>query len=353
MKRIRRINGIELYDLIRSRDNVSLAVRNACRNHPHDPQVKKIREDPEPYIDAVCDILDNEEFHYSKFKRKSIWERGKHRDLCYTRCFPDRITQHAVMQVVAPILLKCCTADTWAAQEGRGIHHAEAHQRRMLEADPEGTKYCLKCDVRKYFNNIKRQILWRLIKRKIKCPRTLEILHRLVFDQPDGDGALIGMYISQIFAVFYLHPILHWLKERLGLRHIIVYMDDIQVWASTKIVLHNVRRLLENKLTELGLNLKGNWQVFPNDSRGSDFLGFVTFHTYARIRKRIKISYRRVAKRIVAKINHRVPITGHDIRSLQSYEGTMGWCNAKNLVKTHSGRVELAVNFGSDLGVLA
>lgn len=237
MKRIKRINGTELYDIIRSRENVTLAVRRACKGHPHDPQVKRIKEDAEPYIDAVCEILDNESFHYSGFRERSIWERGKHRDLCYTRCFPDRIVQHAVMQVVAPILLNACTADTWAAQEGKGIHHAEAHQRRMMVI----------------------------------------------------------------------------------------------------------------KLAELGLTLKSNWQIFPMSARGSDFLGFVTFHDHARIRKRIKISYKRAARRVETKAMGSIPVTGSDLRSVQSYEGLMGWCDSRHLIQTFSGRAEAAYLFGPDM----
>lgn len=351
MKRVRQINGVELYDLIRQRENVALAVRRACKGHPHDPQVQRIREDPEPYIDAVCEILDNGSFHYSGFRERSIWERGKHRDLCYTRCFPDRIIQHAVMQVVAPILLSTCTADTWAAQEGKGIHHAEVHQRRMLKADPDGTRYCLKCDIKGYFDHIRRSILWDQIKRKIRCPRTLEILHRLIFDQPGEDGALIGMYISQIFAVFYLHPVLHWLKERLRLSHVMVYMDDIQVWSSSKLVLRNVRRMLSDKLRSLGLTLKRTWQIFPMAARGSDFLGFVTFYDHAEIRKRIKISYKRAVRVVTAKVKHHIPVTGHDLRSVQSYEGLLGWCDTKKLMEIYSGRMELALAFGSDMVV--
>lgn len=67
-KRIRTINGKELYDLIRDRDNVELAVKNACKDHAHDPAVIRIRENPEPYVDAVCRILDEQSFHLNSAK---------------------------------------------------------------------------------------------------------------------------------------------------------------------------------------------------------------------------------------------------------------------------------------------
>lgn len=348
MKRIREIDGIELYDIIRSRDNVAKALKAACRDHARDPAVIRIRENPEPYIEAVCQILDEQTFHYSEFKRKTIFERGKWRDLCYTRTFPDRIVQHAVMQVVAPILLGMCTADTYAAMPGRGLHMANRAIRKALREDPEHTRYCLKIDVKSYFPSVDRGILFELIKRKIRCPRTLEILHRMIFDCPGEKGLLIGLYISQILSTFYLSRFDHYVKEVLGQRHYYRYMDDIVVLGSNKVVLRNVLRYIRRELGKLRLTVKGNWQVFPVDSRGIDFIGYVFRHSHTRVRKRNKIAYKRTCNRIVHCVVHSRPITPHMLASKVSYEGLLTWCDSRNLVKINDGRVYRAIEFGAE-----
>lgn len=347
MKRIRHIDGIELYDIIRSRENVVRAVKAACRDHAKDPAVIRIREDPGPYVEAVCGILDGQTFHYSRFKRKRIFERGKWRELCYTRTFPDRIVQHAVMQVVAPILLGTCTRDTYAAMEGRGLHAGSMRLRRALREDPHGTRFCLKIDVHHYFPSIDRRILFDLVRRKIRCPRTLSIIETMIFGCP-GSGLPIGLYSSQIFSTYYLSKFDHYCKERLGLSHYFRYMDDIVVMGYSKWYLRNVLRFMRSELERYGLAVKANWQVFPTDSRGVDFLGFVHRHTHTRVRKRNKVAYRRACNHIVGNIRRHRPVTSGMIASVISYESFVGWADAKRLVTLYSGRVDTALEFGAE-----
>lgn len=346
MKRIGQIGGKKLYDLIKDRDNIAKAVKAACRDHRKDPAVQRMKEDPEPYIDAVARILEDEAFHYSKFRHKKIYERGKWRELCYTRTFPDRIVQHAVMQVVAPILLGTCTADTYAAREGKGIHHASVEVRRDLEADPEGTQYCLKMDVRRYFDNIDRDILFAKLKRKLKCRRTLGILHVMIYECPGKKGLPIGLYSSQIFSSFYLSDFDHYIKERMGASYYYRYMDDLVILWRGKSLLHHYLAAIRVRLAREGLEVKHNWQIFPVESRGIDFLGYVMRRSHARIRKRVKISYRRSCDRIIRCLRTREPVTGHMMASKTSYEGMLSWCDARNLINHYGGRVYRAVEFG-------
>lgn len=347
-KRIRTINGKELYDLIRDRDNVELAVKNACKDHAHDPAVIRIRENPEPYVDAVCRILDEQSFHYSTFKYKTIFERGKWRNLCFTRTFPDRIIQHAVFQIVEPILLGTCIRDTYAAIKGKGLHKGVVQIRKDMDSDPEGTQYCLKIDIRHYFENIDRNKLFELIKRKIKDPRTLEILHRIIFECPGDSGLLIGLFSSQILSAFYLSAFDHYCKEVLGMPYCYRYADDIVVLYRNKRMLHRYLEFMRKYLRDLGLEIKPNWQIFPVDARGVDFMGYVFRHGYVLVRKRNKINYIRSCNLIVRCLRHKEPITGTMIRSKASYEGLLSWCDSRHLVEVHSGRVDIALEFGVD-----
>lgn len=348
MKRIGAINGVKLYDLIKDRDNVALAVKNACRDHHRDPVVQQIKMNPGPYIDATLDILETESFHYSRFKHKTIFERGKKRELCYTRTFPDRIVQHAVMQIVAPILLGTCVRDTYAAREGRGIHAGMTQIREDMAADPEGTIYALKIDVHHYFPSVRRDVLFDALKRKLKCRRTLEILHRMIFECPGEDGLPIGLYSSQIFSTFYLSDFDHYCKEALGARHYYRYMDDIVLLGHSKPVLRQMLRLMERRLAVLGLSVKGNWQVFPVDVRGLDFMGFVIRHSHVLIRKRNKLAYIRACNTILHAVRHRESVTPHMLMSMSSYLGMIGWCDGRNLSHIHGGRVERALDLGAD-----
>lgn len=349
MKRIGTINGVKLYDLIKDPDNVALAVKNACRDHHRDPVVQKIKANPLPYIEATIDILEQEAFHYSRFKHKTIFERGKQRELCYTRTFPDRIIQHAVMQVVAPILMGMCVRDTYAAREGCGIHKGMMRVVRDLRHDHGGTQYALKLDIHHYFPSVKRDILFDQLKRKLKCRRTLEVLSRMIYECPGEDGLPIGLYSSQIFSTFYLCSFDHYCKETLGVRYYYRYMDDAVLLGHSKSVLRQCLRLIRMRLSIEGLHIKGNWQIFPVDKRGLDFMGFVMRHSHVRIRKRNKIAYIRACNRILRAVRHNEPVDGHMMASKQSYTGMIGWCDSsKHLSNIYEGRVFRALEFGAE-----
>ena len=346
MKRIGNIDGVKLYDIICSRENIEEAVKLACKDHGDDVAVRRIREDPEPYINAAQEILLNRSFHYSKFKEKDIWERGKHRHLVFTRTFPDRIIQHAVFNVVAPILHATVIPNEFAAVKGRGTHKCSMVVRRDLQKDWRHTWFCLKIDVSKFFDNIDRDILFGMLKRKLKCRETLDILHKIVFDVPGEKGLPIGLFSSQILSVMYLAGFDRYCKERLGIRHYYRYMDDIVILASNKNILHSCLAFMEGELAGIKLAVKGNWAIFPVEKRRVDFVGFVHNHTSVAVRKRTAIRYRRTCNVIISAVRKRIPVTMHMLLSKQSYEGIIGWATAGSLVNIYSVRADMALIFG-------
>ena len=122
MKSISKINGIYLYDLIRDYDNCLKAVKEACKDHKHNPVVLNIKENAEEHALRCKEILDTESFHYTKFHNDLRWERGKLRDIWYVDTSPDRIIQHAVFNILTPILHGCVISQSYAGVKNRGIH---------------------------------------------------------------------------------------------------------------------------------------------------------------------------------------------------------------------------------------
>lgn len=78
----------------------------------------------------------------------------------------------------------------------------------------------------------------------------------------------------------------HWLKEQKHVKHYYRYMDDIVIFGRTKEELLSLLKEIQQYFrTELKLNVKGNWQIFPTYIRGVDFLGYRTFYKYTLLRK--------------------------------------------------------------------
>lgn len=74
---------------------------------------------------------------------------------------------------------------------------------------------------------------------------------------------------------------------------------------------------------------KGNYQFFPVDSRGIDFVGYVFFHTHTLMRKSIKKNFCRKVPALNKK-----NITPHDYKmEICSWLGWAKHCNSKHLIK--------------------
>jgi len=134
-------------------------------------------------------------------------------------------------------------------------------------------------------------------------------------------GLPIGNYLSQYFANFFLSYFDHWIKEEKRIKYYYRYADDIVILHHDKGLLHELFIEIENYLAELDLEIKDNHQVFPVDSRGIDFVGYVFFHTHIAIRKSIKQNFARKLSRNPQHL------------SRPSYLGWLGHCNAKHLTK--------------------
>jgi len=69
------------------------------------------------------------------------------------------------MNIMEKIFLSVFTADTYSCIKGRGIHAAAYAVQEALK-DKEGTKYCLKLDIKKFYPNINHDILKQLLQEK-------------------------------------------------------------------------------------------------------------------------------------------------------------------------------------------
>lgn len=240
--------------------------------------------------------------------------------------YPDRITHHAIMNVLEPIWVSIFNSDTYACIKGKGIHAAVKKLKGELYRDKEGTKYCLKVDIRKFYPSIDHEILKQIVRRKIKDRKLLWLLDEII---DSAEGVPIGNYLSQYFANLYLAYFDHWMKEEKKVKYYYRYADDIVVLHHEKEYLHDLLKDMRKYLRDnLKLIIKDNYQVFPTGVRGIDFLGYVFYPTHTLLRKKIKVNYsRRVAKiRKKNNITHR-----YVMRQLCSWGGWCKHCDAINL----------------------
>jgi hypothetical protein len=208
----------------------------------------------------------------------------------------------------------------------RGITGAMIGVKKALR-DFENTRYCLKIDIQKFYPSIDHAVLKQIIRRKIKCRDTLFLLDEIIDSAP---GVPIGNYLSQFFANLYLAYFDHFIKETIGLKYYFRYADDMVFLHKEKAFLHGLLLEIRDYIgLNLKLRLKGNYQVFPVEKRGIDFVGFVFYHSHIRMRKGIKKSFCRA----VAKLNKLNLCYMTYKLGLAGWLGWAKYCNSRNLLK--------------------
>ena len=315
-----------LFNKICSIENLRLADANARKGKKRSRGIKLFDMDREGNLRRLREQLLAGDYHTSEYHNFKVYD-PKERVISRLPYYPDRIVHHAIVQVLEPIFTKMYTADTYACIRGRGGHLARKRIITAMRRDPEGTRYCLKLDVKKYYPSVNHDILKEILARKFKDVRLLGLLGEIIDSAP---GLPIGNYLSQTLANVYLAHFDHYIKEVAGVHYYFRYVDDVVIMGGSKAELHQLVPLIREHLVELGLELKGNWQVFPIEARGLDFLGYVFRHAYIRLRKRIK-------QRLFRKLRHlrKVCRTKKDFRlAVGSYFGWLKYTTSKNLTKT-------------------
>jgi hypothetical protein len=312
-----------LYSKITKYSNIELAHDNAQKGKRHYTGVQKVNKNQDFYLKKIQRMLINKTFQNSEYT--TFIKRGKKDRLIFRLpYFPDRIVQHAIMNIVEPIWKKTLIRDTYSAIKDRGIHDGVKRIKRFLK-DKENTKYCLKLDVKKFYPSIDHNILKQIIRRKIKCKDTLNLLYNII---ESADGIPIGNYLSQYFGNLYLSTLDHFVKENKKVKYYTRYCDDIVIFHKDKKYLHKLKFDIFKFFDALKIKPKENYQIFPV-SNGVDFLGYVFTHDKTKIRKSIKLDFQKKVKDIKQHWQ-KIPYT-KIVNTTMSYYGWFQYADATNL----------------------
>ena len=323
---MKRIGG--LYEKVISIENLELADKRARFQKANSYGVRLHDKNREANILNLHHQLKDKTYKTSKYDIFQIYS-PKERDIYRLPYYPDRIVHHAIMNIMESIWVSVFTKDTYSCIKNRGIHLAVDTLKKGLK-DVEGTKYCLKMDVRKFYPTINHGILIQLIERKIKDKDLIWLMTEIILSVEEDKGIPIGNYLSQYFANLYLAYFDHWLKEELKVKYYWRYADDMVILHSSKDHLHYLFNEIEKYLKEkLELEIKDNWQIFPVSSRGIDFVGYVFYHSHTLLRKSIK---KNMAKKICKTGKVSQVAEQRIYKSLASYWGWCKHCDSINLI---------------------
>lgn len=117
-------------------------------------------------------------------------------------------------------------------------------------------------------------------------------------------------------------------KEELKCKFYYRYADDIVILSNDKDFLHKVLIYIKLYVNTIGLKVKDNYQIYPVDSRGINFVGYVFYHTHILIRKSIKY---KIIRLVNSYLNREIDKKEFKVR-MCAYYGWLKHADAKNLL---------------------
>jgi retron-type reverse transcriptase len=106
--------------------------------------------------------------------------------------FRDRVVHHAICNIIEPIFDKIFIYDSCANRKGKGnLFAVQRYYMFMRKVSRNGKTngwfnknqikgYCLKADIKHYFQEIDHEILLRIIKKKIKDEKVIWLIERVI-----------------------------------------------------------------------------------------------------------------------------------------------------------------------------
>ena len=230
-------------------------------------------------------------FYVTELKLRKI-EKSKYIDRIVHRFVVDNFLE--------PYFVPTFVNTSYACLKGRGMHRACLDVQKAMKHLSRTWKqyYILKMDVRKYFQNIDKDILYKILNRKIQDNKLLWLLKEIIYSNEGKKGLAIGNYTSQMFANIYLNEIDQYVKNNLKCKYYFRYLDDSIAMFKTKeeakIALERITVFLKDRL-ELELNEKT--QIFKN-TQGINFCGYKINENRLKIRDKRKEETKEKSKRV-------------------------------------------------------
>ena len=277
-----------LFDGIASFEALHAAALRAAKGKRSKPGVAAFLANLETEILQLERELRNSRYRSGGYRKIEIFD-PKHR-VVSAAPFRDRVVHHAWCAVGEPLFERGFIHDSYANRIGKGTHRAVARYERFRNR----FGYVLRADIFRYFPSIDHEILKRDLRRRIGCPRTLELADRIVDGSnrqepvnllfPGDDlltplerrrGLPIGNLTSQLFANIYLNCLDHFCKEVLRAKGYLRYVDDFGLFHDDRGQLEEWRARIETFLEGRRLRLHPRKTEIVSTREPAQFLGFV------------------------------------------------------------------------------
>ena len=204
--------------------------------------------------------------------------------------FRDRVVHHALINILEPIFDRTFIYDSYANRIGKGTLKAIKRLKlfvRKITKNNTRKAYCLKADIKHYFETVNHEILINIIRKRIKDENIINLIKLILENYQQKDtGMPLGNLTSQFFANVYLNGLDQFIKNKLRVKYYIRYVDDF-------IILHEDKNILDSYKNKINIFLKNDLKIELHNGKskifdigkGIPFLGFRHFYYHSIPRK--------------------------------------------------------------------
>ena len=318
-----------LYQKTQDREFVKAVLIEACRGRHDRRDVRRVYENLDAKTDTLVRIFKEHSFkpHAVRKTRRYDTSSQKWRDIKTVPFFPDACIQWVIIYILMePVFMRGMDHYCCSSIPGRGGERIKKRLTEYLLHNHKDSKYAGQMDVHHYYDNISITKLMKKLRRRCKDEELLQLIELIIRSaSEDGEhGLAIGLYICQWLANFFLEDIDRKVRESGLVRCYVRYMDNMTALCGNKRRLHKLRKLIEEELAELGLELKGDWQIFRTAKRPVVAVGYRFYGNGCIVfRKRTWLKARRQFMRVKKKQQEGIAIPPKTARGILSRIGNL------------------------------
>ncbi|MEZ4775987.1 MAG: RNA-directed DNA polymerase [Bacteroidia bacterium] len=282
-----------LFDCIIEPENLAYACWKAAKGKRYSTAVVAYQENLDENLRRLYEQLQAGKVEVGDYRYFKVFE-PKERKICAS-AFREQVLHHALMNVCHPYFEKAQIFGSYASRKGKGTYaaldKAKVFTRRYT--------WFLKLDVRKFFESIDHNVLKNQLARMFKEGKLLNIFYQIIdsYEASPGRGVPIGNLTSQYFANHYLSGLDHFVKEKLGIKAYVRYMDDMVLWSSEKAELKQAYQQIKTFVAE-NLHCELKPAMLNRTRLGLPFLGYRIFPHYVWLLQKSKVRFIQKLKRV-------------------------------------------------------
>lgn len=274
---------VDVFDSITEFSHLYRSFFAASKGKRYRLTIAKYKFNLEQNLFRLQQELRNGSYQFGPYK--GFWVEEPKRRFIESAVFENRIVHHAIHSRLETWLEPVFYEHSYACRTGRGTHSAMFTLKGWVK--DRRLKYYLKCDVKKFFPSIDRDILIKILHKKIGDERLLRLLEELIHSAPGKRGIPIGNLTSQLLANFYMNELDQFIKRKLRIKRYIRYMDDFVLLFNDEEAMRDSREEIEKFTSEvLRIELSPHKTRMDKIKNGISFVGYKIKNGKVRVRNK-------------------------------------------------------------------